>query len=63
MKNFLDYELDGIDTKDYPDFCDAYITYASVEEHGKIRDATEEELDELNQDSSLVYKLVISKLF
>lgn len=63
MKNFLDYELDGIDTKDYPDFCDAYITHASVEEYGKIRDATKEELDELNQDSSLVYELVISKLF
>ncbi len=27
----LNYELDGIDTKDYPDFVDAYISYAEHE--------------------------------
>ena len=34
-------ELDGIDTSDYPDFCDAYISAAS------FQDGTELTVDEL----------------
>jgi hypothetical protein len=26
-----DIEIDGVDTKDYPDFCDAYITKMYVD--------------------------------
>lgn len=62
-KNFIDIELDGIDTKDYPDFVDAYIVNASVEENGAIRQATDDEIDELNNDSSFVYECVIEQLF
>ena len=29
-----DIEVDGIDTRDYPDFCDAYITGATIEIRG-----------------------------
>ena len=25
FKLLEDYEIDGVDTKDYPDFCDAYL--------------------------------------
>jgi len=52
-------DLDGIDTRDYPDFCDAYICYA--EKDG--RPLTEDELDRLNEDRDLVYDCVIDKLF
>ena len=54
-----DVEVDGIDTKDYPDFCDAFIcsaTYAG-------REMTEEELDVLNEDSDYVYSCVESHLY
>lgn len=61
---FIDIELDGINTNDYPDFCDAFISNANVLlDNGNIREATEKELDELNQDSSYVYDLVIEKVF
>lgn len=52
-------EVEGIDPSDYPDFCDAYISYAEID--GKP--ASDEELDELNEDSSFVYEKVIERVF
>jgi len=52
-------EVDGIDTKDYPDFCDAFI--ASADYDGK--EMTEEQLDELNEDRDFVYECVENHLF
>lgn len=57
---FVDIEVDGIDSKDYPDFCDAYICGATaVLEDGSMRDATDQELEELTNDGlaqELAYK-------
>lgn len=54
----------GIDTKDYPDFVDAYIESAEVEDgDGTVREATEAELDQINQDAQYVYERVLAKLF
>ena len=58
-----DLEVDGIDPRDYPDFCDAYIADASILENGKWREATEQELDELSNDSDLVYEQVENFLY
>ena len=59
-----DIEVDGIDTRDYPDFCDAFIAHATIElEDGTFRDATDAELDELNEDSDFVYAQVESHLY
>mgnify|MGYP000237992966 FL=1 len=59
-----DIEVDGIDTRDYPDFCDAYIESATIElEDGTFRDATDAELDLLNEDSDFVYSAVESQLY
>ena len=52
-------ELDGIDTKNYPDFCDAFI--ASADYNGKPM--TDEQLDELNEDSEFVYECVQNHFF
>jgi len=52
-------EVDEINTKDYPDFCDAFI--ASADYDGK--EMTEEQLDELNEDSDFVYECVQNHLF
>ena len=57
-KKIDNIELDGIDTRDYPDFCDAFI--ASAEYNGVPM--TEEQLDELNEDGQFVYERVMESL-
>ena len=52
-------EVDGIDTADYPDFCDAFIAYAEYDG----REMTDEQLDEINDDSDFVYECVQNNLF
>ena len=52
-------EVDGIDTRDYPDFCDAFISSASY----KGRDMSEKELDRLNNDSEYVYACVMEQIY
>ena len=51
--------VDGIDTRDYPDFCDAYIDSAYV----NGRKATEWELDQLSDDGDLVYNEVEKTIY
>jgi hypothetical protein len=58
--NFSSLEVDGIDTKDYPDFSDAFICY------GEYIDGTplaEVDLEALNDDASLIYKLVEKAIY
>lgn len=52
-------EVDGIDFNDYPDFVDAYIY--SAEYNGV--EMTEEQLDELNEDSEFVHDCVYNQLY
>ncbi len=52
-------EVDGIDMNDYPDFCDAYIDYAEIDGV----ELTDEQYEEVNEDSQLVYEYVMAKLF
>ena len=49
----------GIDTKDAPDFCDAFIESATY----NGREMTWEELDVLNNDSDYVYQKTIDQLY
>ena len=38
-RNVVDAEIDGVDSRDYPDFCDAYFCYAvweDTKEDGKF---------------------------
>jgi hypothetical protein len=57
-KKIDNIEIDGIDTKDYPDFCDAYISSADYD--GKPM--TDEQLDELNEDGDYVYGHIMDYL-
>ena len=52
-------EFDGIDHRDYPDYCDAYITSADYDG----REMTDEELDMINDDASFVYDSLMSYLY
>ena len=53
-----DVEIDGINPRDYPDFCDAFILEATY----KGREMTDEELEALNEDSDFVYDKVMELL-
>tara|TARA_R110002124_G_scaffold83109_1_gene217765 strand:+ start:629 stop:829 length:201 start_codon:yes stop_codon:yes gene_type:complete len=52
-------EVDGIDTNDYPDFCDAFIVSADYDG----QPMSEAQIDELNEDSSFLHDCVYNQLF
>ena len=58
-----DVQVEGIDYSDYPDFCDAYIESAVIKDNGEFRDATDEELDAINDDRDFVYSKVIEFIY
>jgi len=58
-KKIDNIEVDGIDTKDYPDFCDAFIV--SADYNGKPM--TNKQIDKLNEDTDFVYECVNNNLF
>lgn len=55
---------EDIDYRDYPDFCDAHISYGEYEEEtGELRQLTEDEIDEINYDhSDFVYDVVWNQI-
>lgn len=53
------YSIADVDTRDYPDFVDAFIEEAYVDGEP----ATEIQLDALNEDSQLIHELVMERLF
>lgn len=61
LSDIEDCEIAGVDRRDYPDYCDAYIERASWKSTGK--DLTEEELDELHdKHSDWVYEEVMRQV-
>ena len=52
-------EFEDIDYNDYPDFCDAYISYAEF--YG--RPLTDEELEIANDDKDFFYDKLIDYLY
>ena len=57
-KKIDNIEIDGIDTKDYPDFCDAYIVSADYD--GKPM--TDDQLDEINEDGDFQHECIMNDL-
>ncbi len=53
-------EVDGINKKDYPDFCDAYISRAFWKNGGEL---SEKDLDELNENGQFVHEQVWKWLY
>tara|TARA_R110002051_G_C8608355_1_gene481485 strand:+ start:576 stop:776 length:201 start_codon:yes stop_codon:yes gene_type:complete len=58
-KKIDNIQIEGIDYSDYPDFCDAFISGAYYDGVPM----TDEEIDELNEDSDFVYGCVQNNLF
>lgn len=48
-KKVVDLEVDGVDIRDYPDFSDAYFSYACYEDGTEL---TDEELEKLAEQFS-----------
>jgi hypothetical protein len=59
-RKIVDISIEGIDHRDAPDYCDAYIASASWDDGTEL---TEEELQELNEDRSFVYEKVIDWIY
>lgn len=64
LADFTDFEIEGIDFNDYPDFADAFIRAASYRD-SKLgwRDATEDELNWLNEQHDFVYELTLKEIY
>ena len=55
-----DIEVEGIDTRDYPDFCDAFISFATIDN----RKVTDSELDYINsKERDFVHEAAMKQLF
>lgn len=52
-------QIDGVDTSDYPDFCDAYIVSADYDG----REMTDDEIELLNDDGDFVLQQVYEYIF
>ena len=64
FSKICDIEVDGVDYRDYPDFSDAYICRAFIMmDDSTYREATDEEIEEMNEDSQFVYECVESSLY
>jgi hypothetical protein len=59
LDKITNIELGGIDTSDYPGFCDAFIESAEIDGV----ELTDAELEELNCNSEFVYQCVLNELF
>jgi hypothetical protein len=46
-RKVVSVEVDGVDSRDYPDFCDAYFSYAEFEDTGEPLD--EDDMDLLQE--------------
>ena len=52
--------VDGIDTKDYPDFCDAYFSEGNYLDGTPIPDGI---LEMLSQSGDLVHQVIARQLY
>jgi len=60
LVNFDTFEVEDVDRKDYPDFCDAFIGYAEFNNGTPLSD---NELDELNEESEIVYEAAYDSMY
>lgn len=58
-KKVTNLEFDGVDYRDYPDYCDAYVVSADYDGVPM----TEEQIEELNENREFVYERLMNHLF
>lgn len=58
------FKFDNIHHWDAPDYCDAYFAeFAVQDEDGTWRDATDDEIDELNEHSDIIHEKLMDYLY
>lgn len=63
MSKEIDYstiQLEDVDMADYPDFCDAFVSYAEYKDGTPLSD---DDLEKLNEDAYLIHELVFDSLY
>jgi hypothetical protein len=64
VSKLTDIEIDGIDTKDYPDFSDAFLSFAIYDDEGFSRPLTDDEcIDITENNSDFIHEEVINQIF
>ena len=59
-KKIINYEIEDVKSSDYPDFCDAFISYAE-DENGK--EMTEQQIEEWTENNEEeFYEMVLESL-
>jgi hypothetical protein len=59
-RKVVNIEVDGVDSRDFPDFSDAYFSYACYEDGTPL---TEQELDKLaDQNGDILYEKAYDSL-
>lgn len=59
----IDYsslQIDGIDSKDYPDFADAFFCYGEYEDGTPLSDET---LEKLTENGELLYEYITNTIY
>jgi hypothetical protein len=59
LKKVSNLLFEDVDKKDYPDFCDAFISSADLDEVPM----TEIELEELNEDREFIHEQLMNYLY
>ena len=61
-RTVVDATVDGIDMRDYPDFCDAYFDTAFYEDNDTA--LTDDQLNQLTDDNSdVLHEMVYDQLY
>lgn len=59
-RKVIDIEVDGVDSRDYPDFADAYFSYVCYEDGTPL---TDDELNKFTEDNGdLLYEKAYDSL-
>lgn len=59
-REIIDAEVDGVDTRDYPDFADAYFSRAFFADNGE--ELTEKQLERLEEKhSAVLYQMALDQ--
>jgi len=58
--DYASLEVDGIDTRDYPDFCDAFFLSGQYTDGTDIPDDV---LDDLTSDGDLLYEHILKHIY
>jgi hypothetical protein len=63
LSKVCDLKIEDIDHRDSPDYCNAYISEAWLDDEGKLRELTQEELNWLNDQDEYRYQQIMKWIY